>query len=532
VVTSDAEQSGKEQRSEEQKDKERVGQEPRLEEFYVQDQVLITGPLDRIDSVVLEMPSLLKDLNVVLEPAGGEDEDLGLSLLDFVEDENVKACLRSILPDHAMCLKGQLGMRLYRIVREEEDAPQRGLVEKVVRHINREAREACVFSGPNWLIGYPYSAAGSPYSAAGSPYSAAGSPFASPGTAVRPEDFWTQWSLERIGLIQNGMRTIRQCGQGVRVGVFDTSPFAAAGRPVPSGWGHPPLLTVVHPEVFGQFPVPPPPAIDGVEPPDLSGHGLSVAGLVYAVAPRSDIYLYRVLDKHAQGNLFVLCHALLDFLRGAVSNPDAPNGAIINLSLGLPLPPNWRHLVGTVWVFALEVVLALAHCLGVTVVASAGNESTRAGPAAPAEFPASLSHVVGVMACNHGDDRSCFSNKGNLTAPGGDGYDCGNGCEPESENTDCSCPWSKVSDAERWKYGVIGPVFPSSEFPFGFARWLGTSFAAPLVSGLAALVLDKGAGNLTPHQVWITLRDNARAAAGASPPEKIIDVPATLQNMP
>jgi subtilisin family serine protease len=136
------------------------------------------------------------------------------------------------------------------------------------------------------------------------------------------------------------------------------------------------------------------------------------------------------------------------------------------------------------------------------------------------------------MASNFSEDRSCFSNQGEITAPGGDGYDCGNGCEPESENTDCSCPWNKVSDAERWKYGVIGPVFPNRAFPFGFARWLGTSFAAPLVSGLAALVLDKGKGRLTPEDVRDTIQNNGRPAAGASLPEKIINVPATLRNIP
>ena len=166
-MTSDAEQSDKEQRAEEQKGKERAGQEPPLEEFYVKDQVLITGPIDRIDQVVQEIASRLEELNVVLEPAGGEDKDLGLPLLDLVEDEGVISCLRSILPDFTSCLEGQLGMRLYRIVRLQTDTRQPELVERVVRQINRAGRDACVFSGPNWLIGYPFLAAGSPYSAAG-----------------------------------------------------------------------------------------------------------------------------------------------------------------------------------------------------------------------------------------------------------------------------------------------------------------------------------------------------------------------------
>ncbi|MFN2182589.1 MAG: S8 family peptidase [Anaerolineae bacterium] len=522
-----------EQSDKERESKEQVSQEQTLKEYYVEDQVLLTGPVERIEAVLEAAIARLDELEVVLELASEVDTGPGLRLWGLAREKGVGTCLEGILPDFSDCLEGQLAMRLYRIIRRQPYTRQPRLVEDVVSGINEVAvGDPCVSADPNGLVGYPYSVAGSPYSVAGSPYSVAGSPFASPGTAVRPEDFWTQWALKRIGLIQNGMRTTGCCGQGVRVGVFDTSPFAAGGRPVPASWGHPPLLTVMHPDVFGQFPVPPPSPADGIAPPDLSSHGLSVAGLVYAVAPHSDIFLYRVLDKHARGNLFVLCQALMEFMGRVLSNPDVPNGAIINLSLGLPLPANWQSQVGTESIFALEVVLALAHCLDVTVVASAGNESTRAGPVAPAEFPASLPHVIGIMASNYDDDRSCFSNEGDVTAPGGDGYDCGNGCEPESENTDCSCPWNKVADAERWKYGVIGPVLPNSEFPHGFARWLGTSFAAPLVSGLAALVLDKGKGTLSPEQVWVSIRDNARAAAGASPPEDIIDVRVTLQNTP
>ena len=324
--------------------------------------------------------------------------------------------------------------------------------------------------------------------AANSPYSAAGSPFATPDTAVQPDDFWKQWALERIGLIQNGMRATGRCGQGVRVGVFDTSPFAEGGRPIPAGWGHPPLLTVVHPTVFDDYPVPPPPGLP--DPPDLNSHGLSVAGLVYAVAPHSDIYLYKVLNEYARGNLYVLCCALMEFMNSVLSNPDdAPNGGIINLSLGLVLPEDRRNLVGTKSVFALDFVLALAHCLGLTVVAAAGNESTRQGPAESAEFPASQPYTIGVKASNYCNDRSCFSNDGDVTAPGGDGYDSGG-----EGGGDCTRPWDKVTGVERREYGLVGPVLPDDKFPHGFARWLGTSFATPLVSGLAALVREHHGG--------------------------------------
>ena len=450
---------------------------PTFEEFYVKDQILITGPVDQIGRVVDEVTSRqILGLDVKLEFAEGREIDLWRPQMEVAGVDRAEVSiwdclakhLEDIPPDPSACLDGILGMHLYNVGPETDDR-NRGLVEEVARRINRAGADRCVHGGPNWLTGYQYSAAGSP--------------FAIPDTAVQPDEFWEQWALERIGLIQNGMRATRRCGQGVRVGVFDTSPFEVEGRPMPACAGHPPLLTVVHPTVFDDYPVPPPP--DLPDPPDLNSHGLSVAGLVYAVAPHSDIFLYRVLDRHARGNLYVLCCALIEFMKSVLSNPDdAPNGGIINLSLGLVLPAGWRRVVGAKSVFALDFVLAMAHCLGLTVVAAAGNESTRRGRVKSPGFPASQPYAIGVKASNYCNDRSCFSNNGDVTAPGGDGYDCG-----EEVGGDCACPWDKVTDAnERRKYGLVGPVLPNGEFQYGFARWLGTSFATPLVSGLAALI--------------------------------------------
>ena len=134
-----------------------------------------------------------------------------------------------------------------------------------------------------------------------------------------------------------------------------------------------------------------------------------MAGLVYAVAPQSDIYLYRVLDQYARGNLFVLCHAIIEFMVGVLSDQDALNGGIINLSLGLDLPDDWQDRAGSGSVFALDIVLALAHCLGLTVVAAAGNGS-RGSALLASRVPASQSYALGVMASNYENDRSCFSN--------------------------------------------------------------------------------------------------------------------------
>jgi hypothetical protein len=485
---------------------EKSGREITFEEFYVKDQVLITGPKSQVDEVVA---TVSQELGLELVPArDGQMDFLRLPLGPAGDDsaqEEVRGCLaehlKDILSDPSPCLEDQLGVYLYNIIRRQPTVAELGQVEVVANFINREGASRCVRSDPNWLIGYPYSVAGSPYSVAGSPYSVAGSPFADAGAAVGPDDFWEQWALERIGLVVHGKRNTQRCGQGVRVGVFDTSPFAEEGRPVPTVLGHPPLLTVVHPEVFERYVLPPPPPPQSVgagpppDPPDLSSHGLSVAGLVYAVAPHCDIYLFRVLDKYARGSLFVLCCALIDFMYGVISDQDAPNGGIISLSLGVPVPDGWQNTVGAGEIFALEIVLAIADCLGLTVVAAAGNHSAGKHPAEPAEVPARQPHVIGVMASNYNDDRSCFSNLGDLAAPGGEGFDC------RPDEGECEGPWGHVTTPfEGSKCGLIGPVLRSEAFPMGFARWLGTSFATPLVSGMAALILEHH-GGLPPANV-------------------------------
>lgn len=51
---------------------------------------------------------------------------------------------------------------------------------------------------------------------------------------------------------------------------------------------------------------------------DISDHGLFVAGLVYAVAPASNIHLIKVLNDQGQGDLFGFIAAVNVFVQSAV----------------------------------------------------------------------------------------------------------------------------------------------------------------------------------------------------------------------
>jgi hypothetical protein len=359
-------------------------------------------------------------------------------------------------------------------------------VRGVVRQINTSRRDGgrCIVAGPNYLLGFPHTLAGSPHTLAGSPHTLAGSPYTAIGDEADPAGFHSQWAFEHIGLTQAGARIIGLQGDQVQVGVFDTCPFEKPGKEVIQRISPPLDLTVVHPSLFDRLPVPPPVHPQGAPSlPDLSDHGLSVSGLVHGVAPHSQIHLYRVLDRHARGNLFVLASAMLDFIYKAPSEGTRSCGRVINLSLGIPPRlPKWDE-----GILLLELLLAVAYCKGIVVVAAAGNGSSTSASAQPTEFPALLPYALAVAASNNESQRACFSNAGEIAAPGGDGLP--RGCAPASG----------AIGGGREKYGLISLV-SKSRYPNGFALCTGTSFSPPLLAGQAALILERMSAIGSPAQ--------------------------------
>ncbi len=473
------------------------------QEFYIQDQLILTGP-----------EALLDDL---AQPQRGARLER-LERLRFSElGDQVLQCPG--LPHSDAPGKG-LVIDLYRITGQFPDVAR--TIERINNLLGGQAGQ--VSKDPNWLTGHPFEAEGSPFEAEGSPFEAEGSPSGSLPGLAQAEFFMRQWAFRNIEL-----GSPQYTGQGVRVGVFDTSPYqglppdTATPKSVvlaqtPSEF----QLSVLHPTPSASPPPASGPAID------VRNHGYFIAGLVHALAPDSDIRLVRVLGNDNRGDLFTLLKAVFEFMREAVSAGDnSPAGLVINLSLGVRVAPDEARFGLPGAVVALHYLLNAARCLGAVIAAAAGNNSAaNLALPEPANFPARWVSALGVAASSIDNRRACFSNQGRIAAPGGDGRSLADkaesGCLPRTADChDADCP-----------SGVVGPVIMppyTDENDTGYLFWSGSSFSAPLVSGLAALVMQAGQGKFTPNQVETLIVCGATPTQDPNLGAGVINVRRTLE---
>lgn len=343
--------------------------------------------------------------------------------------------------------------------------------------------------------------------------------------------FWAQWalhSLPGVGVFSGGSDRGCAASDGaetpVRVVVFDTSPVPHSAGQTPGTAG--PTLNVPLDPACGptslavatsSYIVPKSP------PADISQHGLFAAALAYAGWRNAEIHLARVLDNDGTGDLYTLLQAMMAWRETALTTP-APT--IFNLSLGIdPLAvtlsedeeilldqlldlrpnsgppisykaldvdanavdPNAGLPLGPA--VALETAIRIISDSGILIVAAAGNDM------GGEQFPAAYQTVLGVAAGSGTLSptgqvvRGCFSSNGDVVAPGGDAL-TGNGqCDPVNapKCASTSCPQSVLS--------VV--ALDSAATQFGLAFWSGTSFSAPLVSGLAARHIAGNSGVLS-----------------------------------
>jgi serine protease len=230
-----------------------------------------------------------------------------------------------------------------------------------------------------------------------------------------------------------------------------------------------------------------------------SWHGTHTAGTIAAVANNSlgvagvaydaKVVPVRVLGK-CGGTTSDIADAIVWASGGSVSGvPANPNPAkVINMSLGGsgPCTQTWKKAINS----------ALGR--GTSVVVSAGNSNANASQFSPANCPG----VVTVAALDRDGNRAFYSNFGStieVSAPGG---------EVRLE-TD---PPGTRSTPEN---GVLSTLNDGTTTPGSPIYWtyMGTSMAAPHVTGLVALMLSRN-GTLTPSQITAALQAHARPIPG------------------
>lgn len=177
---------------------------------------------------------------------------------------------------------------------------------------------------------------------------------------------------------------------------------------------------------------------DTTEKPDnpmttVAGHGTFIAGLITLLAPECRIMPVRAFPPDGVSDAFTVAAAV---------KYAADHGAnVINLSLGSSEPSA-----------LLQDAILDARARGITLVAAVGNDNTETNP----QFPSSLAEVMAVAAIELSGQKASFSNFGS--------------------HVDVCAPGVRLVSTF--------PVDRAGEY----ARWSGTSFAAPLAAAEAALV--------------------------------------------
>ncbi len=238
----------------------------------------------------------------------------------------------------------------------------------------------------------------------------------------------------------------------------------------------------------------------GTKPTDSCGHGTHIAGLVGAslnnaigiasLTPLIQLDPRRVLSNTCGGSID-------NVARGIREAADA-GAKIINLSLTTPTS-----------FFTLESAVKYAASKGILLIAAAGN----AYPS-PVYYPAAYPEVMAVAALSYDDKHASYSNVGTdveIAAPGGE----------RNKSIYSSIP--KALGCRD-----ISPQLPHN----GYCTKEGTSMAAAIVSGAAALIMSVRP-DLTADQVRKLLKDTAvpvaesatRSGAGR------VDVEAALRRL-
>jgi hypothetical protein len=255
-------------------------------------------------------------------------------------------------------------------------------------------------------------------------------------------------------------------GEGVFVYVADTGLLAGAAQT--HSW-----LAGVHGDVD---PLPDPSAI-----PAYTGHGTFVAGVARCMAPKAHMYvanIFKIAGSELESNAVARLGSALDL---GVDVFHLSITAATRFDLPLKSFQGWRE--------------QLREYKGVVCVVAAGNSSTRK-PTWPSAFPEMVS--VGALAADW-RTRATFTNHGGWVDVYAPGRDLVNAYATGTYTCN-DLPY-------------VGQV---RNF-YGMARWSGTSFSTPIVTGLIAARMSRSGenGQEAAAALLAKARSNAIPGVGA-----------------
>jgi hypothetical protein len=238
----------------------------------------------------------------------------------------------------------------------------------------------------------------------------------------------------------------------------------------------------------------------------MPDHGLFVSGIIHSIVPHAQLKLYEVLNPYGAGSYESLCSGLAQALSDYLATPRTRvDKLIINLSLVVNLPsvlhlpvglvttslyhylhhnpgisdvftaPRAMQCIDDMSISFREIITKIAGLQDVLMVAAAGNDATE-GARHWARYPAAFPGVIGVGAVPVGNPKvgiyyqpASYSNFSDQ--PPATGYMTLGG----------------EGGVEHGVRGVYLHDFPTGSNTTGWAWWAGTSFAAPIISGLLAI---------------------------------------------
>ena len=227
----------------------------------------------------------------------------------------------------------------------------------------------------------------------------------------------------------------------------------------------------------------------------IAGSGAASSGAIRGVAPDVNLIAVKIAGRDGSADITHVLAAL----QWVVSFKDTYNIRVVNLSLGTDSAQDYRT-------DPFNAAVERAWRAGIVVIVSAGNN----GPGASTiNKPADDPYVITVGAIR--DNSSTNIANHTVASFSGTGPTRSNGLA----KPDIAAPGGSVIST-RAPGSSVDQAFPSARIGTSYFKGSGTSFAAAITSGSAALVLNR-TPSLTPDQVKARIVNTATVGPVTDP---------------